>query len=463
MIFESYFSNLLNRLVPPRRPPTPAGVRLGKTIASPSEAVVWPDRYRCEHAVAIGKTGTGKTYCLERVAVELAQRGEGFAIFDFHGDLSLSLAARLLTLPAAAQRLCILDPSHPTLSPTINVLDAGESEADRFRRVSEISSILRQRWGVNSFGARTEELLRNSLYALAASQQTFAALPRFLTDSTFRLRCTETVEHADMTMYWRERYEPLSEAMKASFREPILNKVTAFLTEPAARHLLADQRSTIDMNEVMRAQQWLIIRLPKGRLREHAHTLGNLLFAQLQFAGLARDVLPKSQRHTFTLICDEAQNLAENVNDLTTVLAEGRKFGLSLAFCSQHWAQNPTELRGALLSAASLMCFRISANDAQVLAPELSPDRRQKLSTELTELTRGEAIARFGGGSVVRFKVSAMPAVAPISLSNLDELVATVARPRDQIEADLRASVEPSVTARPPSTRALTPEGLDDW
>src|SRR5262249_25562991 len=161
-----------------------------------------------------------------------------------------------------------------------NVLESEDDEASRFRKTSELSSVLRQRWGVDSFGARTEELLRNSLYVLAASHQTLADLPRLLANASFRRTLTETVDHPDVRAYWTERYEPLSEAMKAAFREPLLNKVTAFLTEPAARHLLCQRRSTVDIVSVIRDQRWVLVRLPKGRLREHAHTIGNLLFAQ---------------------------------------------------------------------------------------------------------------------------------------------------------------------------------------
>ena len=140
-----------------------------------------------------GKTGTGKTHLLELLAWQLATRGEGFSFFDFHGDASLSLLARLRQLPMGDERLVVLDPSHPTLSPAINVLETQGSEAERFRKVSELSSILRQRWGVDSFGARTEELLRNSLYTLAATQHTLADLPRLLTDSEWRRNCAENL------------------------------------------------------------------------------------------------------------------------------------------------------------------------------------------------------------------------------------------------------------------------------
>jgi hypothetical protein len=440
MIFEHLISHLLNHLLPPREAPVAAGVVLGRAVAAPHSTVVWPDRHRREHAVAIGKTGAGKTYALERIAVDLAKRPEGFAFFDFHGDASLTLIQRLLSLPFARQRIVVLDPSHPTLSASINVLASDATDADRFRRVSELSSILRQRWGMDSFGARTEELLRNSLYTLAVGGQTLAELPRLLTEAPLRRALTDRIEHPDVAAYWRDRYEPLSEPMKAAFREPLLNKVTAFLAEPGARHLLGQPVTSVDIPDLIERGAWLIIRLPKGELREHAHTLGNLLFAQLQFAAMARGRRAAAARTTFTLICDEAQNLAENVNDLTAMLAEGRKFGISVITANQFWEQLPRDLRGALLSAATLICFRVSAADAQVLANELGTDQRQRHIGLLTELSRGEAVARFGSAASVRFKVAPLPHVDAVSERQLDDLIAVTARPRAEIEASLRRS-----------------------
>jgi hypothetical protein len=460
MWFEHLTTNVLNRLS--TRPPAIAspGLRLGRLVEPPHAPVVFSDRHRCEHAVVLGKTGTGKTHLLEVMALELAKRREGFALIDFHGDVSLSLISRLALIDT--NRLVILDPSHPTLSPALNVLEAQGGEAERFRKVSELSSILRQRWGVDSFGARTEELLRNSLYTLAAGNLTLADLPRLLTDTAFRADQTGALDHTDIRSYWLDRYEPLSEAMKAAFREPLLNRVTGFLTEPAARHLLGQRHSTIDINAVIAGRQWLIVRLPKGRLREHAHTLGNLIFAQMQFAALSRESVPQAQRHTFTMLCDEAQNLAEN--DLGTLLTEGRKFGISLVTANQFWEQLPRELRGALLSANTLICFRVSSADASVLAGELNLRRRSQLTLELTSLTRGEAVGTFGPGGVSHFRVPPLPTAVPVSAEYLTQLLGPVTRPRTAVEAALRQRREPRVApvARPAGTAAVE-EGYDGW
>jgi hypothetical protein len=460
MWFEHLTSHVLNHLFTNTGHQRPAGLLLGYAVEPPHRAVILPDRYRCEHAVIVGKTGTGKTYLLESLAWQLAQRKEGFVLFDFHGDVSLSLIRRLLDLPTAADRLIVVDPSHPTHSPGINVLEvSSETEAERFRKVSELSSVLRQRWGVDSFGARTEELLRNSLYLLAANHYTLADLPRLLTSATFRSTLVERVDHPDIRLYWQERYEPVSDRMKVVFREPLLNKVTAFLTEPAARHLLSQRESTVDVSEVMRQQQWLIIRLPKGRLREHAHTLGNLLFAQVQFAALAREALPVRERTPFTLLCDEVQNLSEN--DLNTLLTEGRKFGIAVITANQFWEQLARDLRGALLSAASHLSFRISAADAQILAAELSLERRSRLTIELTNLVRGEAVGRVGPTGLTHFRVPGLPTVSPVTSAELDHWVAPVSRLREDIERDLRERTQDQLTNSP--VRDDVNEGHHGW
>jgi Type IV secretion-system coupling protein DNA-binding domain len=462
MWFEHFTSSVLNRVFPKPHVATPAGIRVGTQVDPPHSPVVFPDRHRNQHLVVVGKTGFGKTHALEFVVTQLAERGEGFAFFDFHGDASLSLIGRLLKLPRAEERLIVVDPSHPTRSPGINVLASSAAEADRFRKVSEIASILRQRWGVDSFGARTEELLRNSLFTLAGTGRTLADLPKLLTDADLRQRWTDKGEHPDIQTYWRDRYEPLSEGMKAAFREPLLNRVTAFLTEPAARHLLGQSESTVDVSRVMRHQQWLIIRLPKGRLREHAHTLGNLLFAQLQFAALAREALPVHERRTFTLVCDEVQNLAEN--DLGTLITEGRKFGISVITANQFWEQLPKELRGALLSAASHICFRVSSADASILAGELNLEGRSRLTVDLTNLVRGEAVGRFGSQPVVRFRVPALVTVSPLSAAVLDTLIAPITRPREEIERQLRQQPPPETAPTNPTAEGPpVKEGLHEW
>jgi hypothetical protein len=215
----------------------------------------------------------------------------------------------------------------------------------------------------------------------------------------------------------------------------------------------------------MRDGKWILVNLSKGVLREHAHTLGNLLCAKLQFEIFARARLPPNARRLFSIICDEVQNLGEN--DLVTLLTEGRKFGVSLITANQFYDQLPKGLRGALLAASTQIFFRLSAADAKVLAPELSTSDRRFIS-ELTNLERGQALARIGSDPARSIRVPPLPqsnerlqsrAAALRSLS-----LARYARPREAIEDEISGRFRPAhSTDSLAEHESHSNEGQDNW
>ena len=154
----------------------------------------------------LGKTGVGKTHLLELLATQCMERGDGFVFFDFHGDATAHLLTLAATHDAATDRLIIVDPTDPDTSPGLNPLEShDDGDGERFARVSELTSILRQRWGMDSFGARTEELLRNALFTLAANDLTLIELPVLLTQADFRNSAVTRVTNDDVSSYWRDR------------------------------------------------------------------------------------------------------------------------------------------------------------------------------------------------------------------------------------------------------------------
>jgi hypothetical protein len=259
-----------------------------------------------------------------------------------------------------------------------------------------------------------------------------------LTDESFRASLTKKLDAPDIAAYWRDRFEPLSDAMKAQFREPLLNRTTGFLTEPSMRHVLGQRESTIRFDRAMADGQWVLVNLSKGVLREHAHTLGNLICAKLLFEVFGRINLAPSERRLFSILADEVQNLGEN--DLVTLLTEGRKFGVALITANQFYDQLPKNLRGALLAASTQIFFRISAADAKVLSPELSiSDRRY--AAALTNLERGHAIGRIGAEPPQTIRVPPLPQSTDRQRARADRLrslsLARYARPRMSVEDEI--------------------------
>lgn len=465
MSIEHSIVHLLNRIGSSQPKPPPAGLDLGRDTES-HQVVAWPHTERTRHLCCIGKTGSGKTHLLLYLATQLARRGEPFVFIDYHGDATRDLVSLLAGNPEAAQRLVLLDPTDPATSPGLNPLELDDADDTGHARSSELAAILRQRWRVDAFGARTDELLRNTLFVLSTTGQTLVEAPLFLTSKDFRAHLLERVANPDARDYWLTRFEPLSEAMKASFREPLLNKITSFISEPACRHFLG-QSSTFTFTKAADDGSFVIINLSKGRLREHAHTLGNLIFAKLQFEILARSIRRPEDRPLLTIFADEAQNLAEN--DLAILLTEGRKFRASLITGQQHWEQTPSTLRGALLSAGTHVFFNLSASDAWTLSSELSASHRQRYVTELSSLGRGEAIVRAGANRPYRVRVPALP-LSTASTSDVERLrslsVSRYGRSRRAIEeaiAARRRLPKPYRFGPPTQIRHADDEGQQGW
>ena len=106
---------------------------------------------------------------------------------------------------------------------------------------------------LDRFGARTEELLRNTLYTLSANGLTLAELAPFLARSAFRTTCLKQVKNAEIP-YFETRYDPLGTPMQAVMREPILNKTSAFTTDPHFRHIVGQEHSPFHS-----AKRWMIV------------------------------------------------------------------------------------------------------------------------------------------------------------------------------------------------------------
>ena len=123
-------------------------------------------RTRTEHVVIIGKTGTGKTSLIKSMLEQDTQNGNGFLCIDLHGDLTPFILGRIAQRERQSRtdlssRTVIVNPADPSRAVGINVVEASHRSLPVL--ISEVVAIFRQRWSLDHFGARTEELLRNAL------------------------------------------------------------------------------------------------------------------------------------------------------------------------------------------------------------------------------------------------------------------------------------------------------------
>jgi hypothetical protein len=272
--------------------------------------------------------------------------------------------------------------------------------------------VLKVRWHLDYLGARTDELLRNALFALSANRLTLLELAPFLTQGGVRANCLKQVQNAEVREYFEIRYDRVSEAMRATMREPILNKTSAFTADPHFRHIIGQQKSTFSMQEAMDQGFWVIVNLEKGRLGEQALSLGSLIFAAVKNALFTRE-----KRSLYTVYCDEIQNLVASGNDIETVLSEARKFGVAIVSANQFLDQYPAEMRAAILAMGTHAFFQLSSVDAVQAAQAL--DGGKALAERLKNLPQRHCVVKSGSERWVEAQV---PVIRPPDIQYIDLL-----------------------------------------
>ncbi|MFG1892230.1 type IV secretory system conjugative DNA transfer family protein [Micromonospora sp. NPDC049051] len=391
------------------------------------------------HLHVIGSTGSGKTTLLVNMAVDDIKAGRGTVVIDPHGDLVLDILDRL---PASvADRIVLFDPDQPN-PPTINPLAGDDPDLVVDNLVSIFGNIFAKAWG-----PRMDDVMRVAcLTLLRHANVTLQHIPPLLNSAQFRSAMTVDLDDpAGLRGFW-QWYDELNPALRSQVIGPVLARLRAFLLRDFVKRTMRYPRSSFDMGKVLDGGA-LLVRIPKGQLGEDtSKLLGSLILAQVWQAATARARIAPDRRRDATLIIDEAQNFLTLANSLDTMLAEARKYRLSLVLSHQDLAQFPKDLLAAAsANARNKIYFSCAPEDARVLARHTLPELDEHDLTHLdayTAATRLVADGRqtpaftmktrppkpvVGEGAVIR--QAAAKKVEPQDASAIDALVERLSRP----------------------------------
>jgi len=325
---------------------------------------------RLRHTYILGKSGTGKSTIIGRMAINDIQHGEGVAFVDPHGD-----AAEVLLDYIPENRIdevAYLDPSVPGISFWMNPLYV-KNPAQGEMVASSIVSIFSKLYG-NSWGPRLEYILRNTLLTLVYKPETtLADVPRILTNKDFREKeCLIHVTDPILVNFWRDEYDKYSEKFQTEAIAPILNKVGQFVTSPTIRDIINHPKSTVDFEDMMNTGKIIILNLPQGKIGEdNAALLGAMFISQIQIAAMNRAHITEDKRKEFFLYVDEFQNFA--TSSFVKILSEARKYKLGLILANQYIAQLPEEIQNAIFgNVGTVMSYVVGASDADRIVKELN-------------------------------------------------------------------------------------------
>jgi len=130
------------------------------------------------------------------------------------------------------------------------------------------------------------------------------------------------------------------------------------------RKTLGAGANALDFPNVIDTDAVTLIDLASPVIGTHAaRIVGTLQMMKLWNAAMAR----KQRNRTHLVVVDEASLF--QTNPMPRMLAEARKFGLSMILCHQHTGQLTQEIRDALeANSANFSAFRLSPKDAAVAA-----------------------------------------------------------------------------------------------
>ena len=322
------------------------------------------------HMYIIGKTGTGKSSLIANMAASDIAQGNGLAILDPHGDLAESLLHHVPEV--RIKDVIYFNPGELEYPIAFNPLENIPKDFHHLV-VSGLISVFKKIWS-EFWGPRLEHILRYSLFTLLEyPEATLLDLTRLLTEVGFRNKVLAYVKRPEIRAFWTYEFDKYSQWLRSEAVAPILNKVGQFLTSLPLRNVVGQSKNTFSLKDVMGTGKILIVNLAKGKVGEDCSSLlGSMIVTEIFLSALGRVHVPENERRPFYLYVDEFHNFV--TTSFADILSECRKYGLNLVLAHQYINQLHEKVREAVFgNVASLITFRVGAEDANYLVREFRP------------------------------------------------------------------------------------------
>lgn len=354
--------------LPARNPALLTGTLIGTcSYAGKSQKVCIPPEPKERHTHLISRSGMGKSTTLEHMILSDIEQGHGVAVLDPHGDL----VERLLCLipERYVGRTIYLKPRDPDWVPIWNPLNRIPGQ-EIGRVTDDIVQAIKSFVTSGSWGDRLENLLRNIIFSLMhLPNGTFLDLSDLLRNKAkesepIRDEILKFIDNETVRQFWDQDYPKYD---KNDFGPP-KNKLSKLLVSSKTVSLMLSQpESRFNFRRIM--DEGMILLVDLSNMGSLGEILGCFILSFLYLTALSRSNLPVADRKQFHIYCDEAQKfLTDALEDL---IAETRKYKVSLTLAHQFFSQFGQRKTDAFSSVGSTIIFNIVRKDAHSLAEDL--------------------------------------------------------------------------------------------
>ena len=377
------------------------------------------DFMRFRHTYVVGQTGTGKSTLLLHMILHDIRAGRGVAVLDPHGSLINDILLRFP--PERADDLVLIDPADVERPVGFNVLRIHESDPFHYQLardlvIDDLYAYLDRTYDMREVGGPMFETHFRGMLSLLMGYmpQSDPLIPNLMvfralyTNEKLRRALVSSLRGKDVVLeeFIREieAISPSSDASLKNMATYVTSKFTRFVSDRALRNITC-QNETLNVEEIVNQGKVLLFDLGRGRFGDQA---AGLLASQV-ISLIRRLVMKrgtKADSRPFYLYADEFQLFADE--RLAELLAEARKFKLSLTIAHQYVQQVPEQiLRAVLGNVGTTVVFRVGPLDSGLLEGIYTPIFR---SRDLSSLPNFRAYVRsFGRLGQTPFSVEVPP------------------------------------------------------
>lgn len=334
---------------------------------------------RLQHVLTIGATGTGKTVLLDTVAQQDVRQDHGCCLINPKGDLVDAFLAKLP--PDRRDDVIYINPGCEPVTP-INVLEpSGGADlppalqaAQTECVVADVIDLVRRQstnWG-DQFGRILDVLLRAHL-AVNSTRDTPPTLLDVYECLVNPTALTDLINEVPDPLL-RETLITIREEKTARELEPLQRRLNDFVLNPTIQRLIGTPESGVDFQAALAEGHIIVVDVPKGVVGPTvARLTGSIVLTKLWAAAQQRVTQSAAERSPFYLFVDELHNFAGDGGSFTTLLSEGREYGLGCWLATQYLEQVGPALRRALTTncLTKVVFTPGSTADAQALAAHL--------------------------------------------------------------------------------------------
>ena len=315
------------------------------------------------HKQIIGQPGSGKTTLEVNDCVQFASSGVvGAGYLDPHGDGSRRVLRDLS--PSCPTRVWFVDHGDPDHIVPINPLDAPD-EASFARAIAATNDAMQEYVDPKREGMWAERMTRIfTMVGTAYWHLGTVSLPLIAT----------TVGSQDLCRKLASRVEPVKPALAKQIMDELGSlsssdsrdvfawagsRLGQMLNSPLLMKILGTGANAIDMAGIMDRGETLLVDLGSSRLGPDAVRV--LEMSYLILMDLAKNRREHREK-PFVAIVDEAHTV--QIGPLTSLLDEGRKFGVGVEVAHQRLGQLDRQIADALeADTATFVCLRTGVND----------------------------------------------------------------------------------------------------